>query len=69
MEAIELFMWGYQRCFQISVENEAEKLFQVLDPGFEVETFLLGLPLYHPSHGSPLRTPGHTSEQRDLACI
>jgi hypothetical protein len=43
MEGIKLFMWGYQRCFQISVQVEAEKLFQALDPGFEVETFLLGL--------------------------
>jgi hypothetical protein len=42
-EAIKLFMWGYQRCFQISAQVEAEKLFQALDPGFEVESFLLGL--------------------------
>lgn len=42
-EGIKLFMWGYQRHFQHSVQVEAEKLFQALDPGFEVETFLLGL--------------------------
>ncbi|HUD46521.1 MAG TPA: hypothetical protein VMR33_06810, partial [Candidatus Baltobacteraceae bacterium] len=43
MEAIKLFMWGYQRYFQDSVQVEAEKLFRALDPSFEVETFLLGL--------------------------
>jgi hypothetical protein len=40
---IELFMWGYQRHFQISVQSNAERLFQKLDPNLEAQTFLLGL--------------------------
>ena len=43
MEGIRLFMWGYQRHFEISVHLEAERLFQTLDPDLEVEVFLLGL--------------------------
>ena len=43
MDAIRLFMWGYQRHFQISVQNQASKLFQKLDPDIEVQTFLLGI--------------------------
>jgi hypothetical protein len=43
MEGIKLFMWGYQRHFQISVKLAAQSLFKALDPHFEVEVFLLGL--------------------------
>jgi len=52
-ETIKLFMWGYQRHFQISLKVRAEELFKALDPGFEIEVFLLGLvrnesPTNHP---------------------
>ncbi|HEV2246171.1 MAG TPA: diadenylate cyclase [Terriglobia bacterium] len=43
MERIRLFMWGYQRHFQHSVERAAERLFKALDPNMEVDVFLLGL--------------------------
>lgn len=50
---IELFMWGYQRHFQIGVEDAAEQVFKKLDPGFQVKVFLLGVlrepsPRWHP---------------------
>ena len=40
---IKLFMWGFQRHFQISLQHRAEDLFKALNPEFEVETFLLGI--------------------------
>jgi hypothetical protein len=50
---IDLFMWGYQRHFQIGVEDAAERVFEKLDPGFQVKVFLLGVlrvpsPEWHP---------------------
>lgn len=47
---IDLFMWGYQRHFQIGVEDAAERVFKKLDPGFQVKAFLLGV-LREPSPG------------------
>src|ERR1035437_6131471 len=52
-DPIKLFMWGYQRHFQISLKVRAEELFKALDPNYEVEVFLLGLvrnesPTNHP---------------------
>lgn len=47
---IDLFMWGYQRHFQIGVENAAEQVFGKLDPGFQVKVILLGV-LREPSVG------------------
>src|SRR5437016_471673 len=40
---IRLFMWGFQQHFRCSVQFHAERLFQALNPDFEVETFLLGI--------------------------
>lgn len=47
---IDLFMWGYQRHFQIGVQHAADEVFKKLDPGLEAKTFLLGV-LIEPSHG------------------
>jgi DisA bacterial checkpoint controller nucleotide-binding len=43
MHTIRLFMWGYQRHFQISVKNRAKELFRALNPEFETDVFLLGV--------------------------
>lgn len=53
MTTIRLFMWGYQKHFQISAKISAEALFRKLNPEFDVEVFLLGLrrkddPQQHP---------------------
>ena len=40
---IDLFMWGYQRHFQVSVQHAAKDLFRKIDPDLEPTTFLLGL--------------------------
>lgn len=50
---IELFMWGYQRHFQISVQNSADEVFKKLDPGLEAKACILGVlrkpePGWHP---------------------
>ena len=47
---IDLFMWGYQRHFQIGAEDAAERVFEKLDPGFQVKVFILGV-LREPSVG------------------
>jgi hypothetical protein len=47
---IDLFMWGYQRHFQIGAEDAAERVFEKLDPGFQVKLFILGV-LREPSVG------------------
>lgn len=36
-------MWGYQQHFHCSIQDRAERVFQKLDPGFQVKTFLVGL--------------------------
>lgn len=43
MTTIRLFMWGYQKHFQVSAKVSAEALFRKLNPEFEAEVFLLGL--------------------------
>lgn len=53
MEPIDLFIWGFQRHFQISVQCAAAKLFGALDPEIEPQIMLLGLrregtPSQHP---------------------
>jgi hypothetical protein len=40
---IELFMSGYQRHFQVSIQHAAERVFRKLEPDLEPNTFLLGL--------------------------
>lgn len=40
---INLFMWGYQQHFQISVQVSAEDLFKLIDPRLKPTVFLLGI--------------------------
>src|SRR2546430_1261171 len=43
METIRLFMWGYQRHFQASVQRAAEVLCRVLNRDLRVTAFLVGV--------------------------
>lgn len=43
METIELFMWGYQRHFQISAQIAAEKIFSRLANNLKPHVFLIGV--------------------------
>lgn len=40
---IDLFMWGYQQHFQISLQVSAEGLFNAIDPRLKPTVFLLGI--------------------------
>ncbi len=40
---IDLFMWGYQQHFQISVQVSAEGLFNAIDPRLKPTVFLFGI--------------------------
>ncbi len=40
---IDLFMWGYQQHFQISLQVSAEGLFNAIDPGLKPTVFLFGI--------------------------
>lgn len=42
-DIIELFMWGYQQHFQISIQVTAEGLFNEIDKRLNPRTFLLGV--------------------------
>lgn len=42
-DVIELFMWGYQRHAQISLEVSAEGLFNKLDKGLNPKVFFVGV--------------------------
>lgn len=41
--AIDLFMWGFQRHIQISLQVSAESLFNEIDKGLKPKIFLLGI--------------------------
>ena len=43
MNAIQHFMWGYQRYFAVGLESNAKRLFQTLDSRLEPEAFLVGI--------------------------
>ncbi|MEM1043586.1 MAG: diadenylate cyclase [Bacteroidota bacterium] len=51
---IRLFMWGYQRDFQISAKVSAESLFGALDPALDPEVVLVGGRLGSESNRHPL---------------
>jgi hypothetical protein len=43
MDTIELFMWGYQRHFQILIQSSATQVFDLLDPKLKPQVFLVGI--------------------------
>lgn len=43
MNVIDHFMWGYQQHYQVSVQIDAEALFNSLDTGLKPKVFLIGI--------------------------
>lgn len=43
IRTIDMFMWGYQNIFQISINNSAQDLFNNLKSGLDPEVFLIGI--------------------------
>ena len=51
---INLFMWGYQQHFQISIQVTAESLFNEIDKRLKPKTFLLGVLVDHRDERHPI---------------